>query len=369
MPVLGICRGMQLINVAMGGTLDQHLPESIGDGRHRSTAGSFGTHQVRLAEGTLACGAAGTDGLLVMSHHHQGVAKLGEGLDGQRLVGRRRHRRGDRAARPPLRPRRRLAPRGGRDERDHPGAGRGRRAQLFLGCRRGLKGTAGVSTLSVIEPATAKPMAEIPQAGVEETDAAVARAKAAFPAWRDVTPGDRAKLIHRLADALAAEHEELSRLEARNAGKPIGSAPRRDRDGDRHLPLLRGRAGAAARQDDPGRRRHRHDLPRAARRGRADRPLELPADDRLLEGRPGARRRQHDRPEARRADAADRDRAGADRARGGDPGGRPERRRRARAGSAGSGWSSTPTSPRSPSPARPRSGAGSPAARRRRSSG
>jgi putative glutamine amidotransferase len=81
MPVLGICRGMQLINVAMGGTLDQHLPESIGDGRHRSIAGSFGTHRVRLAEGTLACGAAGADGLLVMSHHHQGVAELGEGLE------------------------------------------------------------------------------------------------------------------------------------------------------------------------------------------------------------------------------------------------------------------------------------------------
>lgn len=79
-PVLGICRGMQLINVAMGGTLDQHLPESIGDGRHRSVAGSFGTHRVRLAEGTLACGAAGTDGLLVMSHHHQGIGELGEGL-------------------------------------------------------------------------------------------------------------------------------------------------------------------------------------------------------------------------------------------------------------------------------------------------
>lgn len=81
MPLLGICRGMQLINVALGGTLDQHLPESIGDGRHRSIAGTFGTHQVRLAEGTLACSAAGTDGLLVMSHHHQGVAEVGEGLE------------------------------------------------------------------------------------------------------------------------------------------------------------------------------------------------------------------------------------------------------------------------------------------------
>jgi putative glutamine amidotransferase len=81
MPVLGICRGMQLLNVALGGTLDQHLPQSIGDGRHRSVAGSFGTHRVRLAAGTLACDAAGTDGLLVMSHHHQGVDRLGEGLE------------------------------------------------------------------------------------------------------------------------------------------------------------------------------------------------------------------------------------------------------------------------------------------------
>ncbi len=55
-----------------------------------------------------------------------GRGEGGRGPDRQRLVGRRRHRRGDRAPRPPLRPRRRLAPRGGRDERDHPGAGRGR---------------------------------------------------------------------------------------------------------------------------------------------------------------------------------------------------------------------------------------------------
>jgi betaine-aldehyde dehydrogenase len=79
-------------------------------------------------------------------------------------------------------------------------------------------------SLSVIEPATAKPMAEIPQAGVEETDAAVARAKAAFPAWRDVTPADRATLTRRLADGIEAEAESLSQIEARNAGKPIASA-------------------------------------------------------------------------------------------------------------------------------------------------
>src|SRR6478672_5639711 len=67
-------------------------------------------------------------------------------------------------------------------------------------------------------------MATLPRAGVEETDAAVARAKRAFPAWRSVAPADRSALLRDLADALAAEHEALARIEARNAGKPIGSA-------------------------------------------------------------------------------------------------------------------------------------------------
>ena len=79
-------------------------------------------------------------------------------------------------------------------------------------------------TLAVLEPATEAVMAEIPRAGVEETDAAVARAKAAYPAWRAVSPPDRARLLHRLADALADSREELAVLEARNAGKPIGDA-------------------------------------------------------------------------------------------------------------------------------------------------
>jgi putative glutamine amidotransferase len=80
MPVLGICRGMQLLNVALGGTLDQHLPESIGSGAHRSVDGTFGDHRVRLQEGTLACRAAGEEEIAVRSHHHQGVERLGEGL-------------------------------------------------------------------------------------------------------------------------------------------------------------------------------------------------------------------------------------------------------------------------------------------------
>ncbi len=78
--------------------------------------------------------------------------------------------------------------------------------------------------IQVVEPATAEVMAELPQAGVEETDAAVARAKEAFPAWRAVAPGDRSALLHRLANALEENLEDLARLEARNAGKPISDA-------------------------------------------------------------------------------------------------------------------------------------------------
>src|SRR5688572_26591115 len=78
--------------------------------------------------------------------------------------------------------------------------------------------------IEVLEPATEQVLAEVPRAGAEETDAAVARAKAAFPAWRDVTPADRAALLHRLADALQEGTEDLARLEARNVGKPIADA-------------------------------------------------------------------------------------------------------------------------------------------------
>jgi betaine-aldehyde dehydrogenase len=78
--------------------------------------------------------------------------------------------------------------------------------------------------IAVVEPATGKVMAEVEQADAERTDEAVARAKAAFPAWRDVTPADRAALLHEVADAVAAKKEELARLEARNAGKPIVDA-------------------------------------------------------------------------------------------------------------------------------------------------
>ncbi len=79
-------------------------------------------------------------------------------------------------------------------------------------------------TLTVLNPATEEPIAELEQAGVEEADEAVARAKAAFPAWRAVTPEDRARLLRRLATLVEEHGEELARIESRNVGKPIAGA-------------------------------------------------------------------------------------------------------------------------------------------------
>lgn len=78
--------------------------------------------------------------------------------------------------------------------------------------------------LQVIEPATEQVLEEIPRAGVAETDASVARARAALPGWRAMAPGARAALLYSVADALEAEQEPLARLEARNVGKPISDA-------------------------------------------------------------------------------------------------------------------------------------------------
>jgi acyl-CoA reductase-like NAD-dependent aldehyde dehydrogenase len=76
----------------------------------------------------------------------------------------------------------------------------------------------------VLNPATEEPLAELESAGVEETDAAVERARAAYPAWRAVAPADRARLLRRLATLVEDHHEELSRIESRNVGKPIAGA-------------------------------------------------------------------------------------------------------------------------------------------------
>ncbi len=81
-PFLGICRGMQVMNVARGGTLLQHLPESHGHHEHRRAIGTFddADHDVRLAEGSLAHRVAGEAVHATKSHHHQGIERVGDGF-------------------------------------------------------------------------------------------------------------------------------------------------------------------------------------------------------------------------------------------------------------------------------------------------
>jgi acyl-CoA reductase-like NAD-dependent aldehyde dehydrogenase len=79
-------------------------------------------------------------------------------------------------------------------------------------------------TLTVLNPATEEPIAQLEPAGVEELDEAVARARAAFPEWRAVGVGDRARLLRRLATLVEEHAEELARIESQNVGKPIAGA-------------------------------------------------------------------------------------------------------------------------------------------------
>ncbi|MFL5825614.1 MAG: gamma-glutamyl-gamma-aminobutyrate hydrolase family protein [Thermoleophilaceae bacterium] len=82
LPVFGICRGMQLMNVALGGTLLQDLTADDGTNPHRKALGSFeGTeHEVRLDPGSLVARASGEEVHVARCHHHQGIDRVGEGL-------------------------------------------------------------------------------------------------------------------------------------------------------------------------------------------------------------------------------------------------------------------------------------------------
>jgi putative glutamine amidotransferase len=81
-PFLGVCRGMQILNVAQGGTLIQDLPTHFGHREHLRVVGGFddAEHYVHLAPGTRAARAAGEEHHVTLSHHHQGVDQLGEDL-------------------------------------------------------------------------------------------------------------------------------------------------------------------------------------------------------------------------------------------------------------------------------------------------
>jgi putative glutamine amidotransferase len=79
-PTLGVCRGMQVLNLAYGGTIEQHVPDAVGHEEHRHTPGTFADHEVQLEPGSLAARATGAERTAVKSHHHQGIKEVGKGL-------------------------------------------------------------------------------------------------------------------------------------------------------------------------------------------------------------------------------------------------------------------------------------------------
>ncbi|MHB8438344.1 MAG: gamma-glutamyl-gamma-aminobutyrate hydrolase family protein [Acidimicrobiales bacterium] len=79
-PVLAICRGIQVLNVARGGTLHQHLPEVVGHNGHQPVAGGYGTHRVAVGAGTRLAAALGNLDADVPTHHHQAIDRVGTGL-------------------------------------------------------------------------------------------------------------------------------------------------------------------------------------------------------------------------------------------------------------------------------------------------
>ena len=79
LPVLAICRGSQVLNVALGGDLVQHLPDAVGDEKHKHTPGVFADHEVEVESGSRLAGVIG-DHVPVKSHHHQGFGRVGDGL-------------------------------------------------------------------------------------------------------------------------------------------------------------------------------------------------------------------------------------------------------------------------------------------------
>ena len=80
LPLLGICRGLQVLNVALGGTLHQHLPALVGHDGHSPLPGGYGSHQVRVAAGSRLAGVLGDGTFDVPTHHHQAIDRLGQGL-------------------------------------------------------------------------------------------------------------------------------------------------------------------------------------------------------------------------------------------------------------------------------------------------
>ncbi len=150
----------------------------------------------------------------------------------------------------------------------------------------------------MLNPATGEELARAPRSTAADVDRAVRAARRAFAGWSQTTPAQRAQALLALADKIEEHGEELARLEALNAGKPI-EAVRNDELGVM-ADNLRFFAGAARCLEGRAAGEYMEGYTSFIRREAvgvigADHAVELPADDGDLEDRPGARRRQHDR--------------------------------------------------------------------------
>ena len=231
MPVLGICRGMQLLNVARGGDLIQHLE---GD-THKGPPGMYTRHSVTVLAGTHLAGVLGTDAH-THSCHHQAPGRLGEGLrvaataeDGtveaiedpaaHYVVGVLWHPEEDEAGR------RGALPRAGRPGDDvSEGGGMSVQAIEGLVIAGERVDAAEGRTFDVVNPATATTLATVAEGGVEDVNRAVAAASKAYEGWGALSPVTRGRRMHRFATLVEDHAEELALLECQNVGMPISDA-------------------------------------------------------------------------------------------------------------------------------------------------
>ena len=165
------------------------------------------------------------------------------------------------------------------------------------------------ATFATIDPATGEEICQIAQGSADDVRRAVEAAQAALDGpLRKVHAAKRSALMNALAELIKANGDELAELESLDNGKPLAMAKGDVAASVEPPSLLRGLADQDRGRDDPGlgSRRSLLHAPRAGRRLRPDRPLELPAPDGDLEDRARARRGMPDRPQAGRADSAHR---------------------------------------------------------------
>ena len=285
MPVLAICRGLQLVNVARGGTLHQHLPEALGTERYRVGGGVFAIEHVERRRRTRRSPSSSATGDLdVHSYHHQGhrPARRRARRDGAH---RRRTRAGVRVHR------RRATSSGcsGTPSRTSRTAGSSPDSwPRHPACRIALRRFAPlrserherhVHRSSIPSTGGAAPRGAAGERSARSMPRSHAPCRHSVR-WAALAPVARADALRAFARVVEAHVEELAQLEVLQLGAsdqlgPVGGIARRP-----GAELLRGCARAAGRTADPGRRRTRRHVPRAVRRGGHHRAVELPDDDR-----------------------------------------------------------------------------------------